>query len=161
MIVKRMTIGLLMALVVGSFLTACGADSVQTSDERVSSASQDLVPAICGGIAALPCPSGQKCLIKDNYPDATGICVGQNEAKGRGSRCELVRCEYVLCPPGQHLLVTPRDCCGFCIPDKSAPPADGQCKTALDCQGLIHIMCVGDWACNAGSCVYTCASSML
>ncbi len=30
----------------------------------------------CGGIAAYPCPQGAKCVLTDNHPDASGICVG-------------------------------------------------------------------------------------
>lgn len=29
----------------------------------------------CGGIAGLPCPSGYKCILDGNYPDAGGKCV--------------------------------------------------------------------------------------
>jgi hypothetical protein len=33
---------------------------------------------MCGGIAGLQCPAGQKCLLDGNYPDASGKCVPNN-----------------------------------------------------------------------------------
>jgi hypothetical protein len=32
-------------------------------------------PQMCGGIANLPCPEGQKCQLDGNHPDASGRCV--------------------------------------------------------------------------------------
>ena len=29
----------------------------------------------CGGIAGIPCPTGQRCVLDGNYPDAGGTCV--------------------------------------------------------------------------------------
>jgi hypothetical protein len=31
--------------------------------------------SFCGGIAAIPCPSGYSCRLDGNYPDAGGTCV--------------------------------------------------------------------------------------
>lgn len=33
---------------------------------------------------------------------------------------------------------------------------EGECRTPQDCEGLIHIMCVGSWSCENGKCVYNC-----
>jgi hypothetical protein len=52
----------------------------------------------------------------------------------------------------------------WCDIDASHPDAsgacrpNGQCDAAADCerQELVHAMCVGAWACNAGACAWEC-----
>lgn len=36
---------------------------------------------ICGGFAGIRCPTGYKCQIDGNYPDASGKCIIQLNAK--------------------------------------------------------------------------------
>jgi hypothetical protein len=35
--------------------------------------------AFCGGIGAIPCPTGFLCQLSGDYPDASGQCVKENE----------------------------------------------------------------------------------
>ena len=42
-----------------------------------------------------------------------------------------------------------------CSPTPPAVP-DYQCTTAQDCEGLPHVMCVGEWECVQGVCEYSC-----
>lgn len=150
----------MIALGVGA-LGACVGDAREPTDPQVGSDSHALSHALCGGIAGLSCPDGQKCLLEGDYPDASGVCVGPPELHGWKSKCKLVLCAAVECPLGQHRQFTPGRCCGICVPDGPPAPADGGCKTAQDCEGLIHIMCVGQWSCNAGECEYNCTTSTL
>ena len=117
---------------------------------------------MCGGIAAFQCPEGQKCLIKESYPDASGTCVGGSQAKNWNEKCATVLCLAAECPAGYGRHFDPGHCCGRCIPDNAtvAPP-EGQCKSPTDCGSLIHIMCVGSWSCTAGTCDYNCDGGTL
>lgn len=59
-------------------LAACGpAAPGEGAGSSASSAgsSASSTGAFCGGIAALPCPVGQMCLLDGSYPDAGGTCV--------------------------------------------------------------------------------------
>ena len=38
----------------------------------------------------------------------------------------------------------------------SNPPSQAQCETPKDCEGLPHVMCVGEWQCQQGTCVWQC-----
>ena len=40
-----------------------------------------------------------------------------------------------------------------CIP---APPEEPVCMAPADCEGLPHILCVGEWTCAEGLCVWDC-----
>jgi hypothetical protein len=41
-----------------------------------------------------------------------------------------------------------------CIP---APPDEPVCAEPLDCEGLPHMLCVGEWTCQEGLCAWECA----
>ncbi len=45
--------------------------------------------------------------------------------------------------------------CVCAIPSEPAPPT-GECMIPADCEGLMHIMCVGAWYCEDGMCAYRC-----
>ncbi len=112
----------------------------------------------CGGIAGFECPEGMWCKLDGNYPDAGGTCKGSPA----GDDCSLVRCIGPdSCPAGQtYHAPKGKDCCGSCKgPDKSVD--EGYCETAADCDGLIHIMCVGSWSCDSNQCAYDCDVSTL
>lgn len=40
-----------------------------------------------------------------------------------------------------------------CIP---APPEEPVCAEPIDCEGLPHILCVGEWTCQQGLCAWEC-----
>ena len=144
-----------------ALFAACGSVEGGTT-LTYSSQSEALTGAICGGIAGFQCPEGQKCLIKESYPDAAGVCVGSNGHGNPNANCEAVKC--AACPEGFRHHPN-NSCCGVCTPDNgnngnngnNAGEPDGSCTTPVDCEGLIHIMCVGDWACLSGICAYQCA----
>lgn len=71
--------------------------------------------------------------------------------------CSTVYCIAVECPEGFERHYTPNDCCGTCKPIN--PSTEGYCNTASQCEGLVHIQCVGDWTCEANACTYTCDTS--
>ena len=110
----------------------------------------------CGGIAGFACPEGQRCLIHEDYPDAMGTCVGHDESRRWNDRCSTIHCLAVACPDGYERVITPGRCCGVCVPRPGRDLPEGSCRTAADCDGLIHIMCVGSWSCEAGRCAYEC-----
>jgi hypothetical protein len=133
----------------------CAANTADESDIAKSSAA--LERASCGGIAGLICPEGQQCVMHETYPDAMGFCAGPGEARAEHDRCALIRCLAVECPAGQIRKYSAGNCCGVCVNDpKSTPLPEGSCNSPADCDGLIHIMCVGSWACVSGSCSYSC-----
>jgi hypothetical protein len=111
----------------------------------------------CGGIAGFVCPEGMKCLMRADYPDAMGTCVGPQQHDRWTGECAAVKCMQVECPAGMKLKITPNHCCGTCV-GHAQPLDEGQCATAADCEGLPHIMCVGAWSCDQGACGYTCDS---
>lgn len=58
--------------------------------------------------------------------DCTGSCAGSWECVNSGCSC------------------------------KTSSTPTGACETSQDCEGLIHIMCVGQWFCEAGKCEWYC-----
>jgi hypothetical protein len=78
------------------------------------------------------------------------------DAHAQNRDCSLVLCLAVECPAGFTRHFTPAQCCGVCVGDPHAALPEGSCSTPNDCEGLVHIMCVGSWSCDAGSCSYTC-----
>jgi hypothetical protein len=85
--------------------------------------------------------------------------VGTVEAAA-SDRCAAVLCAAVACADGYVLKTTPGNCCGTCVraPKEEELP-EGSCNTASDCEGLVHIMCVGSWSCVENQCSYTCETS--
>ena len=71
--------------------------------------------AFCGGIAGISCCKGFDCSIKENFPDAGGTCVPQN------NNCEIF--SYSTCPSS---------CVRTCVPSSCTP--DGRICTK-DCSG--------------------------
>lgn len=121
---------------------------------------------MCGGIAGLQCPDGQRCLITEDYPDAAGMCVGAQDYNNHRDRCDLVRCIALACPEGFDRIYTPEHCCGMCVPSgggqgQGQGQGEGSCSQPSDCEGLPHIMCVGSWSCERNQCSYTCDSGTL
>lgn len=45
------------------------------------------------------------------------------------------------------------------VPESNATPIYGGCVTPDDCNGLVHIMCVGQWQCNKGKCSWECTGT--
>ncbi|MBI2393993.1 MAG: hypothetical protein HYV09_30765 [Deltaproteobacteria bacterium] len=72
-------------LSISVFAFGCAASSGE-GDEGASSSSESAASsrAVCGGIAGFTCPEGQKCIIKADYPDAMGFCVGPVAKPHRG-----------------------------------------------------------------------------
>jgi len=47
---------------------------------------------------------------------------------------------------------------GGCGPIDTPPVTGGdQCAVATDCNGLPHVMCLGDWSCDSGACKWQCS----
>ena len=67
--------------------------------------------------------------------------------------CSTVKC--MGCPEGYTRKDAANSCCGQCVKDGGAKKAN-KCKSASDCEGLLHLACVGSWACEKSACVYTC-----
>lgn len=67
--------------------------------------------------------------------------------------CSLVRCPGPsICQPGEKWVpASGKQCCGKCVGKPT-----GQCVTPKDCEGLVHIMCVGSWTCENYTCAYVC-----
>jgi hypothetical protein len=103
----------------------------------------------CGGIAGIQCPDGFECHLDGSYPDAGGTCE-----RARPDHCATTLCAQVRCRAGFRNHTPPGRCCGMCIPDHEMN--EGQCRTAADCSGLIHILCVGSWSCVQNTCEYHC-----
>lgn len=115
--------------------------------------------AVCGGIAGFVCPEGQRCLMRDDYPDAMGVCVG---ARDRTVDCSAVRCAMPVCAEGFDAVPSGQGCCDYhCRRSHDDTPEVGACEVPSDCDGLVHIMCVGEWSCDTGFCSYTCAGATL
>lgn len=118
---------------------------------------------MCGGLAGLACPDHQHCLIKDTYPDAAGVCVGEPTYKNWHDMCSMVLCAQPLCPDGFRLHYGPQNCCGTCLPngDSGNHGQEGLCMTPSGCDGLAHIMCVGSWSCEKNTCSYSCFNGVV
>ena len=151
-----MTTRLLLTLAFATSLTACaydgGPDALGTADGALTGQQ-----TMCGGIAAFPCPDGQTCLIKADYPDASGVCVGKKAATTWHKKCDLVKCPLHLCPDGQHLLVNPANCCGTCVGQPKACPYMALCiagyawdDKACNCLPIKGTAC-GPKVCAAGT----------
>ena len=106
---------------------------------------------ICGGFAGLSCPSGQRCVITDTHPDATGKCAAQT-AQTCGGIAGLA------CPSGQSCVITAShpDATGTCaVPAAKKGERCGgnvlgakQCAAGLTCAGQNG----GGVAGNPGTC---------
>jgi len=155
----------LIGLVVALTAFAAGCVEGESSQPELLTYDAELNPngQMCGGIAGFQCPEGQRCLIVDDYADAAGVCVGKKQWQD----CSTVRCLQPICPEGFEPLATGKGCCDYIC---RATPNDGnggddlqegQCRTAADCEGLVHIMCVGSWSCDNGWCSYTCDSTTI
>ncbi len=91
------------------------------------------------------------CSVEAGVPDEGSTQT--NEAAAKPASCDLVKC--AACAAGYEMSPTPGNCCR-CV--KSKGP-DGSCTTPSDCDGLVHIMCVGSWSCVANQCSYTCTTT--
>jgi hypothetical protein len=87
----------------------------------------------CGGIAGIPCPVGQKCVLDGNYPDAGGKCV----------KCPEVMC-MLYCENGFETDENGCDICKCKEPERKV--ASGACvKNSFD-------SCTKDSDCISGGC---------
>jgi hypothetical protein len=141
-------------------LSGCGSvtePASMTYEPVLDDAKADNTHALCGGIAGFSCPDGQKCRIHETYPDAMGQCVGQPEYNNWRETCQYVKCVMPLCAEGWELFQGGNHCCPTCVRHGGGNNLpEGQCKNVNDCDGLIHILCLGNWSCDHGWCSYTC-----
>lgn len=94
--------------------------------------------------------------------DAPTLSYAQDlRTTGNGpTDCSTVYCLTVECPEGfERVFRGKNDCCGTCV--ESNPSDDGYCNQASQCEGLVHIQCVGDWACVDNACEYSCDTTEL
>lgn len=147
------------------FTTTVACDTDTSAYDHAAATQQDARAnhQFCGGIAGFECPEGMWCQLDGDYPDAGGECRGApvgGNGNGNAGACELVRCMQVECPEGQRYREPNNgNCCGTCVGPEPAPVDEGYCEVPSDCDGLIHIMCVGSWSCDSNQCVYTCDTS--
>jgi hypothetical protein len=97
--------------------------------------------------------------VETDSVEAPTLTYGQELRAGGGgpTDCSTVYCLTVECPDGFERRYTPNDCCGTCV--QINPSTDGYCNNAVQCEGLVHIECVGDWTCDSHVCNYTCDTS--
>ena len=48
-----------------------------------------------------------------------------------------------------------------CLEAEEAEENSGECVIPADCEGRIHIQCVGAWQCINGKCVWSCLGEYL
>src|SRR5437868_4675113 len=63
---------------------ACSGNSEDAISGADNEATEEIHNSICGGIAAIKCPTGYECQMTSHIPDTTGKCV---KAKGEGAFC--------------------------------------------------------------------------
>lgn len=144
----------MMVVMVFSFV-AVGCMEMDTEQGTVTYDQSLAEKPICGGIAGFQCPEGMKCLIKDSYPDASGVCVGPQEK----TDCAAVKCSFPACEKGFEPVQVGGGCCNYkCKRTRDAGDDTGTCTQPSDCEGLIHPLCVGSWSCQAGACAWACDS---
>ncbi|KAJ3045247.1 hypothetical protein HDV00_011119 [Rhizophlyctis rosea] len=98
----------------------------------------------CGGIAALKCPDGQICYIKDKYPDASGVCIGKTivrtttttaaaQSTPTGTFCGGIAA--IQCPTGFACQITATypDAGGVCVKQQCGGFAGIKCPTGFVC----------------------------
>jgi hypothetical protein len=78
---------------------------------------------MCGGIAGIKCPAGQRCVLDGNYPDASGKCVA----------CPPVLCE-LYCANGFDV---DKNGCEIC----KCKPAQNDCRQAGCAAGKYCTFC--------------------
>jgi len=133
-------------------LLGCGVEVPLESDEGAAeSALGTPTGKMCGGIAGIPCPAGQRCRDnpndscdpKNGGADCSGICV---IPKPKPAACGGIA--GLRCPTGQRCIDDPSDSCdprkggadciGICVPTVTPPPHCGgfaglRCPAGLLC----------------------------
>ncbi|MBI2577169.1 hypothetical protein HYV84_08200 [Candidatus Woesearchaeota archaeon] len=103
--------------------------------------------AFCGGIAGISCCEGFDCSIKENFPDAGGICVPQTNS------CESYT--YSNCPSTCIRTCVPSSCSPdgrICTKDCGGP---GSCKEKVSgvvCPGVYKPVCGNDGTAYPNNC---------
>ena len=89
--IKPYQLPLVLVLAVAVTAPACGGAQEDYLDETTQG-------AMCGGIAALECPSGQTCELEGTHPDTAGTCIKETpRAKTCGGIAGLPCPEGLTC----------------------------------------------------------------
>lgn len=118
----------------------------------------------CSGEVYVMCIGGWDCVngkcvfnCKSDSPTTTTTLYAIKPKAQKGEFCGGIA--GVMCEAGLQCRLDGSypDAGGVCVEKPEIPPEGGvECKQASDCQGDTPLLCLGEWSCINGKCVFDC-----